>query len=260
MFLSISGFYVFELILLLMIYSIFGWMLEVTYAFSKKGTFVNRGFLYGPLCPIYGFGMLSLLVTIPSESSILYIFIVGMMVTSLVEYITGAILEHFFNTKWWDYTNNFLNVKGRICLSFSLAWGIISIIAIKVIQPFVYSKVNIIPDKYKIIISYTFLFCFIIDLILTIISLNKFNEIFTELSEVELELKNKYASLVGKAINKSEEIEISLKELKEKYNRILNKLSFNHRRLIKAFPGIKSKKFNAVIKDIQNRVQKNKRA
>lgn len=259
MFFSINGFYVYELILLLMIYSLFGWLLEVTYAFIKKGTFVNRGFLYGPLCPIYGFGMLSLLITIPSESTTLYIFLIGMIITSLVEYITGAVLEYFFNTKWWDYSNNFLNIKGRICLSFSLAWGLISIVAIRVIQPFVYSKVNVIPYKYKIVLSYAFLFCFLIDFILTIISLNEFNHIFIELSEIELELKNKYAALVDKALIKSEEIEINLKELKERYNKILNKLSFNHRRLIKAFPSIKSKRFNQVIKDIQDKVQKKRK-
>lgn len=101
-----------------------------------NGTFVKRGFLYGPICPIYGFGAVILilineLISKKSESIIIKATVMTAIFT-IFEYIVSFVFEMIFGIRWWDYTNEFLNLHGRVCLMFSLLWGIGTIIFIKI--------------------------------------------------------------------------------------------------------------------------------
>lgn len=114
-------FTLYQMYWIFVIYAFVGWCCEVAFAAVKSGTFVNRGFLTGPVCPIYGFGMLivALLLT-PLANSWLLLFVGAVVLTSLLELVTGFVLERFFHQKWWDYSAFRGNIGGYICPQFSL--------------------------------------------------------------------------------------------------------------------------------------------
>lgn len=135
-------------ILYFLIYAFLGWLLETFYAVSTLGHFVKRGFLYGPLCPIYGWGAIILISLLQKyKSNSLKLFFYSGIVFSIFEYIVGFALDALFATKWWDYTNDFMNLNGRISIFFSFAWGIIALIFINHIHPFIEKKVQKIIKK-----------------------------------------------------------------------------------------------------------------
>lgn len=132
------------------IYSFLGWMLEVIYAYFYFGEFINRGFLFGPICPIYGFGMLIMILFLNKyKGKYLKLFCISSITLSYFEYIISFILEVLFGLKWWDYTNEFLNINGRICLTFFIAWGVISTIIINFINPFIQKFIDKIFNKFN---------------------------------------------------------------------------------------------------------------
>ena len=136
--LKLLDFNLYDLIYFFAIYSFLGWCIEVLYYIKKEHKFVNRGFLYGPFCPIYGAGVVSIIVLLDNfQNNILYLFILAFFLTSFIEYFTGLILEKIFKSKWWDYTNDPFNINGRICLLYSLIWGIASVGVIKIIHPII---------------------------------------------------------------------------------------------------------------------------
>lgn len=162
-------------ILYFFIYSFLGWVLETSYAYLLFGSFNNRGFLIGPICPIYGFGMLILTVGLSKyKGHNLKLFFVASFVLTYFEYIAGFVLDAIFNLKWWDYSNDFLNINGRICLSFTFVWGIIALIVVNYIHPFTEKIVDKILTKITPImldaIVKTFVMIWIIDLVLSTIS------------------------------------------------------------------------------------------
>lgn len=159
--------------LFFVIYSFLGWLLEVLYAYSNSKCFVNRGFLHGPFCPIYGFGVIIILLCLkPFENNLLTLFIMSIILTSSLEYITGLCLEKFFNQKWWDYSADKFNLHGRICLLFSIVWGIICVFIVKIFQPLLSMLISFIPKPLIIAFSILFFIYFLIDGIFTIKKLN----------------------------------------------------------------------------------------
>lgn len=124
------------LLLYFLIYAFIGWLLETLYALGALGHFVKRGFLYGPLCPIYGWGAIILISLLKKYNHMpIKLFLYSSVVFSIFEYVVGFGLDALFAAKWWDYTNDFMNLNGRISIFYSFAWGIIAIIFIKLIHP-----------------------------------------------------------------------------------------------------------------------------
>ena len=135
-------------ILYFFIYSFIGWLLETTYAYIVLGEFVNRGFLIGPICPIYGFGMLILTVGLEKyKGHNIKLFLVASILLTYFEYLAGFALDAVFGLKWWDYSQDFLNINGRICLAFALVWGFIALIVVNIIHPFTEKVVDKILSK-----------------------------------------------------------------------------------------------------------------
>ena len=129
-----------DLTMYFFICSFIGWLLEVAYAFSVYGTFVDRGFLRGPICPIYGYGaVIMVLITdwIKNKkiTNSLIIFAIVAVIATVLEYIASYFLELVFDLRWWDYKGYFLNINGRVCLIFSIFFGIAGVIFIKNIYP-----------------------------------------------------------------------------------------------------------------------------
>lgn len=116
---------IFELIWYFFIYSFIGWCAEIAYAAVKHKKFMNRGFLNGPLCPVYGIGMVLILVFFSSLKGNFFFLALGCSVmAAVVEFFTGALMEKVFRCKWWDYTGYKHNLGGYICPQFSALWGI----------------------------------------------------------------------------------------------------------------------------------------
>lgn len=122
----------YELLWYFSIYSFLGWCMEVVFCTVRTGKLVNRGFLNGPVCPIYGFGMVIVLAVLGRFSdNIALLFFGGMVLTSALELVGGWALKKFFHTTWWDYSEKPLNIGGYICLQFSLAWGVCVVLAVR---------------------------------------------------------------------------------------------------------------------------------
>lgn len=256
---TLLGFSIYNLFYYFVIYSFLGWCTEVTYAFYSRGKFVNRGFLNGPFCPIYGFGALSLVVFLtPFKNNIFLLFILSIILTSLLEYVTGFILEKAFNTNWWDYSDNKFNVKGRICLSFSIAWGLVSIVIVKFIHPFIDTIVSKLPITYGLILYYSLIIYFLIDFSITLGSLIELNKILNQLNDISKELKYRYSSIKDAALEKVEDMEFNIKDLRVKYDNVFSKIKFNQRRILKAFPDVSSKRFDHILKDIKLKIHSKK--
>lgn len=165
-------------ILFFCIYSFVGWVLETTYASLRSRKFVSRGFLKGPFLPIYGFGALLIIISsswIYSKYntgliSIGISLIASIFLVTLLEYITGFALEKLFNERWWDYSNNYMNIKGYVCLEFSLIWGMLAFVVIQIIQPRLVQLTLETPVLLTSLLSLCFLAFITLD---TIISVNK---------------------------------------------------------------------------------------
>ena len=144
--LSVLGIDVYHLLNWLIIYSFFGWVWETCYVSVKSGKFVNRGFINGPLCTIYGFGAVSVYAILrPVSDNILYLYVGGVVVATALEYVTAVLMESIFHTSWWDYSDNKFNFQGRICLGASLGWGFFTVLLFKVLHPVVESVVALYP-------------------------------------------------------------------------------------------------------------------
>ena len=120
---SLSNFQ--KIVIYFVIYSFLGWICEEIFCVVSTHEFVKRGFLFGPICPIYGYGAIILLFLLKDyKNKPVKLFFLSAIIFSVFEYITDFFLQALFSTKWWDYTGQFLNLNGRITLSFSLVWGI----------------------------------------------------------------------------------------------------------------------------------------
>jgi uncharacterized membrane protein len=135
---TIRGVDFYHIINWFIIYSFLGWVWETTYVSLKQGRYVNRGFVNGPVCTIYGCGAVAVyLILLPLENNLLYLFLGGIVVATVLEYVTAVLMESIFHTSWWDYSDNKFNFQGRICLGASLGWGCFSVILFRVFQPVV---------------------------------------------------------------------------------------------------------------------------
>jgi uncharacterized membrane protein len=157
---------IYEYILYFFIFSFLGWILETFYSFVVLGYFTKRGFLYGPLCPIYGYGAIILIVFLSKyRNKALKLFTYSAIIFSIFEYYVSYILEALFQEHWWDYSNDFFNLNGRISIFYSFAWGIIAIIFIGYVYPFFEKKINTIISKINnklLVIGIDFLVIFFI--------------------------------------------------------------------------------------------------
>ena len=125
--LTINGTDLYHILNWFFIYSFLGWVWETFYVSTKHGEFVNRGFVSGPFCTIYGFGAISVyLILKPIENHVLLLFLGGIVVATVLEYITAVLMESIFHTSWWDYSDQKFNFQGRICLGVSLGWGVLT--------------------------------------------------------------------------------------------------------------------------------------
>ena len=152
---TICGFSLYQVFAYFLIYSCLGWCLEVIYAAVTTGQLINRGFLNGPVCPIYGFGMVIVLFALtPLSRSLLLLYLGGVILPSALELVGGWALYKLYHTRWWDYSDYPFNIGGYICLEFSLLWGVGTLIVMKLVHPIIANAVALIPPLVGLILMF----------------------------------------------------------------------------------------------------------
>ena len=200
------------------IYSFIGWLMEVVLKSKDEHKFVNRGFLIGPICPIYGFGVLLIILLVGnSKSDLLAVFLKSILVCSVLEYFTSYFMEKLFHARWWDYSKNKYNINGRICLETMLPFGILSTIVIYVVHPLVIKFVSLFSNTLLIILTILFGILFIVD---NIVSFNVMFNIKKEFHKIKKDNTN---------------------YIKEKVSKWLEENTYLYKRIIYAFPNFKIK-------------------
>ncbi len=158
------GYQFFQWILFFFIYCFFGWIWESCYVSVKERKWVNRGFLHGPLIPIYGFGAIAVLfAAIPVRDELVFVYIFGMAGATFFGDVTGAVMEKIFKVRYWDYSGKFLNLNGHICLMASLAWGVFSVLLIRYIHAPVESVVLGLQADVAEILAFVMVVAFAVD-------------------------------------------------------------------------------------------------
>lgn len=263
-----------QFILYIIIYSFFGWILESVLKTIYQKKFVNSGFLNGPICPIYGFGAIIMELCLSSlRDKPIILFITAFLLLSLWEYIVGYLIEKIFKTKYWDYSNLRFNIQGRVCLKNSIYWGLLGLIFVKCVHPFIESIVKLIPINTLFYIDIIIGVVILIDTIITIIQITNIDVAIQKLNDLSENIKSKVEELKGlkdKAKTKTEELEKSniesveklIKDLKTTQAKLKIRIYKQANRLKKAFPTMKSETITQFLnqkidlKNLKNNIKK----
>ena len=167
-----------KLFALFIIYSFVGWIIEVLFVFYDTKKLVNRGFLVGPLLPIYGCGSLLMAIFLSRYSNqIITLFVMAVFICSILEYFTSYIMEKLFKLRWWDYSDKRFQINGRVCLENAFLFGILGLLMVLFINPFFNNLLDMIPIMIlRIVVGIVFVL-FLIDLIVSFNVIKKFGNV-----------------------------------------------------------------------------------
>lgn len=206
------------LFLLFIIYSFIGWLLEVIGELIKQRKFVNRGFLIGPYCPVYGCGVVSMILLLTKYiDDKLTLFIMCILLFSIWEYTTSFLMEKLFNARWWDYTKYKFNINGRVCLETMIPFGLAGLLIMYIINPFIINLISKIPDFLLTILFVLLLVVFVTDVIIS--------------SNAMIKIKGTI-----KKVKKD-----NTEEITKKVKDLIMQNNYFKKRIIKAFPKLKIK-------------------
>lgn len=233
------------------IYSLAGWIIESVYATIIARRWVNRGFLNGPYCPIYGCGAVIILLALDSlRHNWLLLLITAIMLTTILEYLTGYVMEKAFKTCWWDYSKYHFNLHGRICLQTSLLWGGMCLVLVYGIEPQVSRILFSLKESLRPIIALVLIFALVIDLSLTVYHAASLNKRLAGLQILLLRTKEHY--LEGNLRQRVTSIRHSLYEWRSQ----VKKVGAVQRRLLQAFPHIHSLKYPEAMQKLRDWMKK----
>ena len=241
-----------------LIYSITGWVYETILCSVQAKHWINRGFLNGPYCPIYGAGAVLVLALLGWVENPFLLFTLGMLVTGVLEYFTSWAMEKLFHARWWDYSDVPFNLNGRICLMGALVFGIMSVLVVQVIHPFVSKLTAHIPVPMLYILSAVLAALFILDVIMTVIHMKNFNQKMAEIQRLVTEKMDQLREDVEeKRLSVEEHIQsLRSKRLTEQVKAL--HLSFHERKTLRSFPRFQSTRYNDVIEKMRERLLKKK--
>lgn len=277
-----------------MVYSFLGWLAETFYCSALQQKIVERGFLTGPYCPIYGFGAIIVLILLdPYISHPLLLFFLGMILTSILEYAASYIMEKLFHMRWWDYSEHRFNINGRVCLWNSTLFGILCLVLTLLVHPPITEIIGKIPSFYLYIVSSLILLVFTVDCIYSVRATIKLSnhlirienlqeKIRAELEELKEELaerrdeknelfKNWLKENSQKGDNLREAWELWQNERKDHWQERKTKwesrletlkrpIGYQERRIIRSFPNLShnNDNLNNLLEELKKFRQKNK--
>lgn len=185
----LSSMSIYFILLYFFVYGFLGWCTEVGFAAFKTHHFVNRGFLNGPICPIYGVGVTAVITVLtPYKSDIIVLYILSVVLVTVLEGVTGWAMDKIFHNKWWDYSDMPLNIGGYVCLLFSIVWGFACLFIIYFIQPLVHDLLAFIPTIVGIILIIILGITLIADLYVTASTIFKFNRRLAAMEKIAAEM------------------------------------------------------------------------
>ena len=270
-------------------YGFLGWCTEVAYGATKQGKFVNRGFLNGPICPIYGVGVSVVIYFLtPLSGNLIFLYVTSTILVTVLEGLTGYFMDKIFHHKWWDYSNQPLNIGGYVCLIFSLVWGVACVAIVKGIHPLIHKVLAMIPVVAGVVILCVLSIALFADLYVTASGILKLNRKLEAMEKIAAELRE-FSDKVGENISetvmdtmeigeegkqkleelaeenrqKLEELaeenrqkyEARKEELRRKYEEISAERNRVARRLVKAFPKMESRKHKELLEELKERAR-----
>ena len=196
----LSSMSIYFILLYFFVYGFLGWCTEVGFAAFKTHHFVNRGFLNGPICPIYGVGVTAVITVLtPYKSDIIVLYILSVVLVTVLEGVTGWAMDKIFHNKWWDYSDMPLNIGGYVCLLFSIVWGFACLFIIYFIQPLVHDLLAFIPTIVGIILIIILGITLIADLYVTASTIFKFNRRLAAMEKIAAEM-HEISEQIGQGI------------------------------------------------------------
>ena len=213
----------YQFLCIFFVYAFLGWCTEVSYAALQTGKFVNRGFLNGPVCPIYGFGVVIILACLtPLKQHFILLFLGSVVLTSLLELVTGFVLEKLFHQRWWDYSDDPFNIGGYICLKFSIAWGLACLFVVDILHPTIQWVIALVPRGLGWVLLGVFAACMAVDLAATVSTIAKLNrklehidQLASRIREASNEFGENLADKVLDAAEKGADFKESVQDFKE---------------------------------------------
>lgn len=263
------------------VYCFIGWCIESSIVSIERHKLINRGFLKMPLLPIYGNGaLLLLIILLPYENNVVLVYLLGLVAATILEYIVGTAMECIFKMKYWDYSNDKFNYKGRICLVSSLFWGVLSVVLVCFVHRYVERFIS--NFNYNLLVIYVIILTVVTvaDAISNVREAADIHKILEKISKLRNEIEKVYEEiddLLENAYNEfdrhkeKEELKIFiyktkqnvvvLKEkaqsLKEKRRNIIRNISAGKMRLLNSNPTAASTSFNEALKEVRSRVYNN---
>ncbi len=284
------------------IYAFLGWCTEVSYAALVTGQFVNRGFLNGPVCPIYGFGVVIVLLCLtPLADNLFLLFLGSVALTSALEWLTGFVLEKLFHQRWWDYSEEPFNLSGYICLRFSIAWGLACMFVVKLLHPTVLLAIRMMPHTLGAALLVLLGAVMAVDLSATVSTIVKLNRRLAQIDELAARIKeasNEFGENLAErvldaaergagwkedldelsfklALRRAElaedlenweqrreeqraQVRRQLEEWRTSMQELMDSQDFGHRRLLKAFPRLRSIDHSGALERMHRRLEHRK--
>ena len=221
--------------ILFMIYSFMGWCMEVLTVLIPKKKFVNRGFLIGPYCPIYGYGCLLIIILLKNNlDDPLALFLKAIVICSLLEYFTSFFMEKLFNARWWNYSNKKFNINGRICLETAIPFGLGGMLIMYVVNPFLTGILDKGSEKLIIILGIILMVIFFTDLVVSFFVILKFRKAGVENFKDDTEEMNKkvrdylmgHSYLTKRIVESFPNAKLRVERFKKLYEKKKKKLKF----------------------------------
>lgn len=265
-------------ILYFFVYGFLGWCTEVIFAAFKQHRFVNRGFLNGPICPIYGVGVTLVIACLEVfQSSLLLLYISSVILVTVLEGVTGWAMDKLFHNKWWDYSKLPFNIGGYVCLLFSLIWGVACVFIVYFVHPLIHQVLSLIPHTAGFALIAILGIALLSDIIVTTSAIVKFNQYLERLKHITDELhaisnqigaelyqnvmhvldmqESSRQKLDDVKLEVSEEIRMQIVELKTRAHNLGEKVPKPARRLLKAFPKLESRNYKAQLELFRQKLE-----
>ncbi len=253
--------------LIFILFSFIGWISEVIYVgVTSAHKFVNRGFLHGPLCPVYGFGGVVILMLPPSlYATWIPLFFASMILCTIVEYFVSWLMEKLFHTRWWDYSHYKIQLNGRICLLNSILFGFLGVVVIHFVYPLMIDLLNSLGQTLINISGMIILAVLSVDIFFTVRKLVDFANVMKKLKEFGETLNSHYGqeewfkkgsfmeminSVIERAENRTEEFS---QKILEKIDKVQNLHLPSVEPFLKKFPSIKSTKYKEELNMIKEK-------
>ena len=262
--------------LVFVLYSFLGWLCETIFFSVPARKFVNRGMLMGPFCPIYGFGaLLVIALLMPVADTLWLLYICGVLVTSVLEYLVGFGLERLFHMKWWDYSDHKLQLHGRVCLTNSLLFGLLVVVVMRFVHPFVWRMVGGIAVSVLPWLSLAVYTYFVADTVITVHSILQLNgklqqmhDIVEELKAKSIEYKDVLQQNIGGQVDpifamRPEEWvaagQVRAAMLLERRKELESVNKPLHNRILHAFPHMRSTRYQSALAQLKGAIEARKK-